>query len=56
MHFSGDTVQAAAFLATYLAVVFVANSGLTSENVLWAGQAMNIPIVLVSKVCCLKIT
>ncbi|XP_043511804.1 mannose-P-dolichol utilization defect 1 protein homolog [Frieseomelitta varia] len=49
MHFSGDTVQATAFLASYLAVLFVANSGLTSVNVLWACQAMNIPIVLVSK-------
>lgn len=55
MHFSGNTVQATAFLATYLAVLFAANSGLTSVNVLWACQAMNIPIVLISKVCCLKI-
>lgn len=55
MHFSGNTVQATAFLAAYLAVLFAATSGLTPVNVLWACQAMNIPIVLISKVWSLKI-
>ncbi|XP_017788726.1 PREDICTED: mannose-P-dolichol utilization defect 1 protein homolog [Habropoda laboriosa] len=49
MHFSGNTVQATAFLGAYLAVVFAATSGLTSVKILWACQAMNIPIVLTSK-------
>ncbi|XP_050591350.1 mannose-P-dolichol utilization defect 1 protein homolog isoform X1 [Bombus affinis] len=49
MHFSGNTVQATAFLAAYLAVFFAATSGLTPVNILWGCQAMNIPIVLASK-------
>lgn len=49
MHYSGNTVQATAFLAAYLAVVFAATSGLTPIHVLWSCQAMNIPIVLISK-------
>ncbi|XP_076625753.1 mannose-P-dolichol utilization defect 1 protein homolog isoform X2 [Colletes latitarsis] len=49
MHFSGNTTQATAFLAAYLAVLFAALSGLTPVSVLWACQAMNIPIVLTSK-------
>lgn len=51
MHFGGDTAKATAFLSAYLAVLFAANSGLTPIRVLWACQAMNIPIVLISKVC-----
>lgn len=50
MHFSGNTVQATAFLAAYLAVFFAATSGLTPMSILWGCQAMNIPIVLASKV------
>lgn len=49
MHFSGNTVQATAFLAAYGAVVFAATSGLTPLHVLWSCQAMNIPIILISK-------
>ncbi|XP_076679076.1 mannose-P-dolichol utilization defect 1 protein homolog isoform X1 [Andrena cerasifolii] len=49
MHFSGKTIQATAFLAAYLAVVITAVSGLTPVHVLWTCQAMNIPIVLTSK-------
>lgn len=49
MHFKGNTVQATAFLAAYFAVLFAATSGLTPVNVLWTCQAMNIPIVLISK-------
>ncbi|XP_076389085.1 mannose-P-dolichol utilization defect 1 protein homolog isoform X2 [Megachile rotundata] len=49
MHFRGNTVQATAFLAAYIAVLFAATSGLTPVNVLWTCQAMNIPIVLASK-------
>lgn len=53
MHYSGDTAKATAFLTAYLAVLSTANSGLTPVYVLWACQAMNIPIVLISKVCSL---
>lgn len=49
MHFSGETAKATAFLSAYLAVLFAANSGLTPVHVLWTCQAMNIPIVLISK-------
>lgn len=51
MHYNGETVKATAFLVAYLAVLFAANSGLTPIHVLWTCQTMNIPIVLVSKVC-----
>jgi len=50
MHYNGDTAKAIAFLSAYIAVISTANSGLTPVNVLWACQAMNIPIVLISKV------
>ncbi|CAL7950649.1 unnamed protein product [Xylocopa violacea] len=49
MHYSGNTVQATAFLAAYLAILVAATSGLTPLNVLWCCQTMNIPIVLASK-------
>ncbi|XP_011641879.1 mannose-P-dolichol utilization defect 1 protein homolog [Pogonomyrmex barbatus] len=49
MHYNGETAKATAFLSAYLAVIFAANSGLTPIHVLWACQAMNIPIVLISK-------
>lgn len=50
MHYNGDTAKATAFLSAYLAVICAANSGLTPIHVLWTFQAMNIPIVLISKV------
>lgn len=50
MHYNGDTAKATAFFSAYLAIIFAANSGLTPIHVLWACQAMNIPIVLISKV------
>jgi len=49
MHYNGETAKATAFLSTYLAVISTANSGLTPIHILWACQAMNIPIVLISK-------
>ncbi|EZA56222.1 hypothetical protein DMN91_009763 [Ooceraea biroi] len=49
MHYGGETIKATAFLAAYMAVILAANSGLTPIHVLWACQAMNIPIVLISK-------
>lgn len=50
MHYNGDTAKATTFLSAYLAVICAANSGLTPIYVLWLCQAMNIPIVLISKV------
>lgn len=50
MHYNGNTAKATAFLSAYIAVISAANSGLTPINVLWVCQAMNIPIVLISKV------
>ncbi|XP_077257419.1 mannose-P-dolichol utilization defect 1 protein homolog [Temnothorax americanus] len=49
MHYNGETAKATAFLSAYIAVIFAANSGLTPIHVLWACQAVNIPIVLISK-------
>ncbi|XP_017893470.1 mannose-P-dolichol utilization defect 1 protein [Ceratina calcarata] len=49
MHFNGNTVQATAFFTAYLSVLLAVVSGLTPLKVLWACQAMNIPIVLISK-------
>ncbi|XP_011877221.1 PREDICTED: mannose-P-dolichol utilization defect 1 protein homolog [Vollenhovia emeryi] len=49
LHYNGDTAKATAFLSAYLAVICAANSGLTPVHVLWTCQAMNIPIVLISK-------
>ncbi|XP_011157393.1 mannose-P-dolichol utilization defect 1 protein homolog [Solenopsis invicta] len=49
MHYNGDTAKATAFLSAYLAVICAANSGLTPIHVLWAFQALNIPVVLFSK-------
>ncbi|XP_011053626.1 PREDICTED: mannose-P-dolichol utilization defect 1 protein homolog isoform X2 [Acromyrmex echinatior] len=48
MHYNGDTAKAIAFLSAYIAVISTANSGLTPISVLWACQAMNIPIVLMT--------
>lgn len=55
MHYNGDTAKATAFLSAYIAVLFAANSGLTPIHILWTCQTMNIPIVLISKVCSLII-
>jgi len=51
MHYNGDTAKATAFLSAYLAVICAIISRLTPIHVLWMCQAMNIPIVLISKVC-----
>ncbi|XP_014470203.1 PREDICTED: mannose-P-dolichol utilization defect 1 protein homolog [Dinoponera quadriceps] len=49
MHYNGETAKATALLFAYIAVVFAANSGATPVHILWACQAINIPIVLISK-------
>jgi len=51
MHYNGDTAKATAFFSAYLAVICAISSRLMPIHVLWACQAMNIPIVLISKVC-----
>lgn len=50
MHYNGETIKATASLFAYIAIVFAANSGVTPVHVLWTCQAINIPIVLISKV------
>jgi mannose-P-dolichol utilization defect protein 1 len=49
MHYNEETIKATAFLFAYIAIVFAANSGVTPVHVLWVCQAINIPIVLISK-------
>lgn len=49
LHYSGDSAKATAFLAAYSAVISAVLSGLTPIKVLWTCQAMNIPIILISK-------
>lgn len=49
LHFGGDTAKATAFLAAYLAIITAVLSGIAPIKILWACQAMNIPIVLISK-------
>lgn len=53
-HFNGDSAKATAFLAGYISILTAAVSGLAPINLLWTCQAMNIPIVLISKVIMLK--
>ncbi|XP_043668720.1 mannose-P-dolichol utilization defect 1 protein homolog [Vespula pensylvanica] len=48
-HFNGDTATATAFLAGYISILSAVVTGLTPINLLWTCQAMNIPIVLISK-------
>lgn len=50
MYYNGETAKAIAFLFAYIAVVFGANSGATPIYILLGCQAINIPIVLISKV------
>lgn len=50
IHFNGNTTQATAFLICYLAILVAIISELTPVNLLWTCQALNIPIVLISKV------
>ncbi|XP_015524681.1 mannose-P-dolichol utilization defect 1 protein homolog [Neodiprion pinetum] len=50
MHYNGATQQAVAFVIGYLAIVYALTSGLTSVNILWSMQAVNVPILLTSKV------
>ncbi|XP_066587760.1 mannose-P-dolichol utilization defect 1 protein homolog [Prorops nasuta] len=49
MHYSGNSNQAAAFFGVYLAVTYAAMRELIPVNILWSCQAMNIPIILISK-------
>lgn len=49
IHFNGNTTQATAFLICYLAILVAIISELTPVNLLWTCQALNIPIVLISK-------
>ncbi|XP_015176278.1 PREDICTED: mannose-P-dolichol utilization defect 1 protein homolog [Polistes dominula] len=48
-HYNGDSAKATAFLAGYMAILTAVVSGLAPINLLWTCQAMNIPIILISK-------
>lgn len=50
MYYSDGAAKATAFLAAYIAVIAAIVAGLAPLNVLWFGQAMNIPVILCSKV------
>ncbi|KAK7790786.1 hypothetical protein R5R35_009498 [Gryllus longicercus] len=47
--FSGSSARAAAFVASYVALLFVLLSGVTPVDVLWSLQALNVPIVVAGK-------
>ncbi|GLH16156.1 Mannose-P-dolichol utilization defect 1 protein homolog [Gryllus bimaculatus] len=47
--FSGSSARAAAFVASYVALLFVLLSGLTPVDVLWSLQALNVPIIVAGK-------
>lgn len=50
MYYGDGLTKATSFLAAYLSVIVAVLLGLAPPNVLWYAQAMNIPVVLVSKV------
>ena len=50
MHYNGHTAKATAFLAAYIGVIIAVLSNSIPLKVLWVGQAMVIPIVLISRV------
>ncbi|XP_001603644.1 mannose-P-dolichol utilization defect 1 protein homolog [Nasonia vitripennis] len=49
MYYSDGAAKATAFLAAYIAVIAAVVAGLAPLNILWFGQAMNIPVILCSK-------
>lgn len=49
LYYNGAVAKVAAFLVTYLSLVFVLMSGITSIDVLWSLQALNIPILVTGK-------
>lgn len=50
MYYSDGVAKATSFVAAYSAVIAAVLAGLTPLKVLWFGQALNIPIILTSKV------
>ncbi|XP_033207883.1 mannose-P-dolichol utilization defect 1 protein homolog [Belonocnema kinseyi] len=49
MHYGGHTAKATAFLAAYIGVIVAVVSNSVPLHILWVGQAMVIPIVLMSR-------
>ncbi|XP_034826155.1 mannose-P-dolichol utilization defect 1 protein homolog [Maniola hyperantus] len=49
LHYGGAPGKAAAFLATYVALVSAVVSGFTPKDVLWTMQAINVPIIVIAK-------
>lgn len=50
LHYNDRVRAAASFLALYATMMFTLTSGLTSVEVLWSMQVLNVPIVVVGKV------
>lgn len=50
MYYNGQTAKASAFLAAYTAVIAAVFSNSVPLKILWVGQTMVIPILLVSRV------
>jgi mannose-P-dolichol utilization defect protein 1 len=48
--FGRSAKEALLFIVSYLAVCFILMGGYTSVSVLWSLQALNVPIICVSKV------
>lgn len=49
LHYNGQIVQVIAFLISYVAVSYVLMGGITSVDVLWSLQVLNIPILVTGK-------
>lgn len=49
LHYNGSTAKAIGFLILYLTGSYVLMGGLTSIDILWSLQVLNIPIILTAK-------
>lgn len=50
LHYGGNSLKAATFLAVYIGLVSTLVSGYTPKDVLWSMQAINVPIIVIAKV------
>lgn len=49
LHYNGSIANVIAFLASYLSVCYILMGGITTVDVLWSLQALNIPILITGK-------
>ncbi|XP_024946436.1 mannose-P-dolichol utilization defect 1 protein homolog isoform X2 [Cephus cinctus] len=49
LHYGGNTTKATAFIAAYISIITAVIIGLVPVDVLWTCQALNVPILLTSK-------